>query len=176
LNTVLLVIFSIENYESLALDRESMHPLENLFGFVRMDAHDISTPDEMTRTIAHIDILKEAYQLLELEEVVSGRANLAGVQLEVEPTNEIVYDIMMANRTRDHCSGLPQTVRAEAGVLTEEEQIAFLQFREYLGLLKSAADTIRTSNEINSHFKLGSGSRIIPLLTLHGRFQAGGIA
>jgi hypothetical protein len=37
LDTSLLIIFSIENYEFIALDRESTHPLENFFGYVRMD-------------------------------------------------------------------------------------------------------------------------------------------
>jgi hypothetical protein len=64
---VLLLFFSIEKYESLALDVESTHPLENFFGYVRMDAHDINTPDEMTRTITHINIVKEACLMLQLE-------------------------------------------------------------------------------------------------------------
>jgi hypothetical protein len=75
LNTVLFLIFSIENYESIASDRQSTDPLENFFGYVRMDAHDIDTCEEVTRIISHIDIVKEAYHLLELEEMVPGRAN-----------------------------------------------------------------------------------------------------
>jgi hypothetical protein len=143
-----------------------------------MDAHDINTPDEMTRTIAHIDIVKEVYRLFELEEVVPGRANLAGVHLEAEPTNEIMYDIVMANRVAPEIIAAIclKAVHAEAGILMEEEQIAFLQSREYLGLLKPAADASRTKNEINTHFTLGSGSGTTRLLTLHGRSQAGGIA
>jgi hypothetical protein len=173
-----VIHFSMENSESLALDQESTHPLENFFGYVRMDAHDINTPDEMTRTIAHIDIVKEAYRVLELEEVVPGRANLTGVHLEAEPTNEIMYNIVTANRVASEIIAAIclKAVHAEAGVLTEEEQIAFLHFRAYLGLLKPAADASRTRNEINSHFTLGSGSQIIRLLTLPGRSQAGGIA
>jgi hypothetical protein len=31
LNTVLILIFSIENYESIALDRQSPHPLDNFW-------------------------------------------------------------------------------------------------------------------------------------------------
>jgi hypothetical protein len=163
LNMVLLLISSIENYESLALDRESTNPLENFFGYVRTDDHDINTPDEMTRTTAHIDIVKEVYRLLELEEVVPGRANLADVHFETEPTNTITYDIVMANHVA------PEIIAAiclkagysEAGVLKEEEKIAFRQFGEYLGLLKPAADASRTRNEINGHFILGSGSGIL---------------
>jgi hypothetical protein len=140
-----------------------------------MYVHDINTPDEMTRIITHIDIIKETYRLLELEEVVPGRANHAGVHLGAEPTNKIMYDIVMANRVAPEIIAAIclKAVHAEAEVLTEEEQIAFFQFREYFGLLKPAADASRTKNEINSHFKLGSGSRIIRLLTLYGRSQAG---
>jgi predicted Zn-dependent protease len=143
-----------------------------------MDAHGINTPDEMTRTMSHINIVKEAYRLLELEEVIPGRADLAGVHLEAEPTNEIMYDIVMANRVAPEIISAIclKAVHAEAGVLTGEEQIAFLQLRKYLDLLKQAADASRTRNGINSHFTLGSGSRIIRLLTSHGTFQAGGIA
>jgi hypothetical protein len=175
LNTVPLLIFSIENYESLALNRESTHPLENFFGYVKIDAPDINTPDEMTRTIPHIDIVKEVYRLFELEEVVPGQANLTGLRLEAEPTNEIMSDIVMANLVAPEIIAAIclKATHAEVSVLTEEEKIAFLQFREYLGLLKPAVDASRTRNEINSHSKLGSGSRIIRLLTLHGKSQAG---
>jgi hypothetical protein len=48
------------------------------------------------------------------------------------------------------------------------------RFLKYL--LKPAADASPTRNEINSHFTLGSGSRIIRLLTFSGRSQAGKIA
>jgi hypothetical protein len=77
LDTSLLIIFSIENYEFIALDRESTHPLENFFGYVRMDCEDINTPEQMTTTIAHTDIVKEAMQVLELRHRVPGRENLA---------------------------------------------------------------------------------------------------
>jgi hypothetical protein len=38
-----------------------------LFGYVRMDAHDINTCEEITRLISHTDIVKETYQFLELD-------------------------------------------------------------------------------------------------------------
>jgi hypothetical protein len=170
--------FSIENYESLALYRESTHPLENFFGYVRMDARDINAHDEITLTIAYIDIIKEASRLLELDEAIPSRPNLAGVHLETEPTNKIMYDVMMTNRVAPEIIAAIclKAVHIEAGVPTEEKQIAFLQFREDLRLLKQAADASRTKNEINSHFTPGSGSRIIRLLISHGTFQAGEIA
>jgi hypothetical protein len=67
-----------------------------------------------------------------LEEVVPGRTNLAGVRLEAESTNEIMYDIVMTNCVAPEVIAAicPKAVHAEAGVLTEEEEIAFLQFRE----------------------------------------------
>jgi hypothetical protein len=64
---------------------------------MQMDAHDINTYEEMTRTISQTDIVKEAYHLLELEEVVPGRANLAGVHLDEQPNNTITYHIEMAD-------------------------------------------------------------------------------
>jgi hypothetical protein len=62
-----------------------------------MDAHDIHTCEEMTRTISHTDIMKEAYHVLELEEVLPGRANLAGVHLDEQPNKAITYHIEMAD-------------------------------------------------------------------------------
>jgi hypothetical protein len=72
MNTVLLLIFSRENYGDIALDRESSHPFETFFGFVRMDSNDVNTPDAMTNTIAHTDMVKESYRVLELEDLVPG--------------------------------------------------------------------------------------------------------
>jgi hypothetical protein len=89
-----------------------------------------------------------------------------------------MYDIVMSNRVAPEIIAAIclKAVHAEAGVLTEQDQIAFLQFREYLGLLEQAADASWTRNEINTHFTLESGSRIIGLLTSHGTSQAGEIA
>jgi hypothetical protein len=42
--TVLLYIFAIENYSSLAIDHRSTHALENAFGFVKVDSQDANTP------------------------------------------------------------------------------------------------------------------------------------
>jgi hypothetical protein len=66
-------------------------------------------------------------------------------------------------------------VHSQADVLRVEEQIAFLQFTEYVLLLKRAADASRTKNEINGRFILGLDSRIIYLITAHGTFHAGRI-
>jgi hypothetical protein len=63
-------------------------------------------------------------------------------------------------------------VHSQADVLRAKEQIAFLQFTEYLLLLKMATDASRTKNEINDRFILGSGSRMVGLITAHGASQA----
>jgi hypothetical protein len=79
LDTVLLLIFSLENSISLAIDRESTPPLENFFAFMGMDSGEINTSKEMTITISHVDVVKESTGILELGEHVSGRVSLAGV-------------------------------------------------------------------------------------------------
>jgi hypothetical protein len=47
------------------------------FGFVRCDANNLNTANEMTRTIAHTVIVQEADRALELEEHAHHRVNLA---------------------------------------------------------------------------------------------------
>jgi hypothetical protein len=140
-----------------------------------MGAHDINTCEEMMRTISHTDIVKEACHLLELEEVVPGRANLAGVHLDEQPNNVITYHLEMAGPIPGEVIAAIcfKAVHSQAGVLRAEEQIAFLQFTAYLLLLKRAADASRTKNENNGRFTLGSGSQIIRLIIAHGTFQAG---
>jgi hypothetical protein len=62
-----------------------------------MDADDIDTCEEMTRTISHTDIMKEAYHLLELEEVVPGRANIAAVHFDEQPNSAVICHIEMVD-------------------------------------------------------------------------------
>jgi hypothetical protein len=83
--------------------------IEKLFGYIRMDANDINSCEEMTRTISHTDLAKEAYHLLELEEVVPGRANLAGIYLDEQLNNAITYHIETADPVpRSHRGDLSQ--------------------------------------------------------------------
>jgi hypothetical protein len=63
-------------------------------------------------------------------------------------------------------------MHSQADLRRAEEQIAFLQFTDYLLLLKRAYAS-RTKNEINSRFVPGSGSQIVNLITVHGASQAG---
>jgi hypothetical protein len=66
LNAILLLIFSLNHYQQFSLDRLGTHPLENFFGFMRWDANNINTADEMITTITHMDIVKKADQALEI--------------------------------------------------------------------------------------------------------------
>jgi hypothetical protein len=57
-----------------------------------------------------------------------------------------------------------KAVHADEAILTEGEEVAFIQFRDYLSLLRMAAKASRRDNEENHTFMLGSASRIIPML------------
>jgi hypothetical protein len=175
LDTVLLLIFSIENYNCLAIEHESTQPLENFFGFMRMQCHDINTTTQMTSTIVHTDIVKEANRVLEVKQRVRGRANLAGVHIGDTPEDATAYHIEMANLIPPETIAriCLQAVHAQDGSLTPDEIIAFLQFREYLCLLKKAADESQIANEINTRFIFGSASRIVRLITSHGTARRG---
>jgi hypothetical protein len=113
--------------------------LENFFGFVRMDCENVNTADRMTMTITHTDIVKEAAHSLQLNEHVSGRVNLAGVQLDNNnPSNKIMDHIELANPMAPKAIAqiCLKAVHVQQAVLSGEEQIGFLQFREYLGCYK----------------------------------------
>jgi hypothetical protein len=171
LDTSLLLIFSLETYTAIALDCESTHPLENFYGFLRMDCNDINTPEQMMAKIAHTDLVKEAHRVLGLKDRVPGRANLAGVQITGNPPDKVVYDVALTNAID------PQTiakiclkaVHAKEGSMTDEEQIAFLQFRDFLALLETPARESETYREINQRFNVGSATRIVRLLAVHNR-------
>jgi hypothetical protein len=168
---VLILIFSIQFYECIALDRESTHPLENFFGFVRMDANDVNTAERMTASIVHTDVVKEALRVLELDEHVPGRANLAGVRLTGTPSpDRITYDVVMANPIgADTIAELClKAVHAREGALNPDEQIGFLQFRNWLEQLQNPADESRLHREIAQRFILGSASRIVRIIVSHG--------
>jgi hypothetical protein len=173
-DTVLLLIFSIENYASLAIDHLSTQALENFFGFVRMDSHDINTPKEMTNMIVHTDIVNEANRVLEIDQTVPGRSNLAGVHIDEQPPRGTVYDIAFADLLPSETivSICLNAVHAAHDSLGPDEQVAFLQFRQYLTALQTAADHSCISNEINRRFIFGSESRIARLIISHGRAGA----
>jgi hypothetical protein len=175
LDTIMLFTFSIENYDIIALDRESTHPLENFFGFVRMDGHDVNTAEQTESTIAHTDLVKEAMEALELAQTVPGRENLAGVQLGTAPPDKVIYSIEMENGMSPEAIALIclKAVHVVEAGLDPDEEIAFLQFRHYLTLLQRAADDSKTSREINQRFSVTSAARIVHLVVSHGAGKLG---
>jgi hypothetical protein len=123
MDTVLALIVSVEEYDEFALDRVSTHPLTNFFGLVRKDANDINTPDEMEKTIAHTDIVKEAHRDLGVEEQVQNRVNVGGVHIDNRNPHAKVFDVKIPERW-DHASIAEiclKTVHAQHGVLSEDE-------------------------------------------------------
>jgi hypothetical protein len=170
LDTSLLITFSLDNYEFICLDRESTHPLENFFGFVRMDSDDINTGEHMTDTIAQTDIVKEAMGRLELTNKVQGRENLAGVHLTNVKPLKTVYDIALST-PMDPSDVAQLLLKSVHGLdkLTPEEQLGFQQFRNFLTLLETPARESRTSREIKQRFIVGSSSRIVRLLAVHNK-------
>jgi hypothetical protein len=166
LNTVLLFLFSLNNYTHLALDRLSIHPLKNFFGFVRWDANNLNTANEMTGTIAHTHILQEADRALELEEHAHHRVNLAGVHIDDTPSYAKTFHIKMpTNLDPETIAGIcVKVVHVQHDILSDNKLVAFIQFRDYLTLVATAAAASRTSKEIKERFRSGSGSRIVSLL------------
>jgi hypothetical protein len=134
-----------------------------------MDSNDVNTPEQMTTTIAHTDIVKTCSHVLQLEDHVPGRTNLAGVQID-EDESETMFNIELANPMPPEAIAqiCPKAVHAQEGALTEEEQIAFLQFQTYLRFLKKAADRSRTKKDMSFRFTLGSGTRTLLLIVSHG--------
>jgi hypothetical protein len=136
-----------------------------------MDSNDVNTPEQMTNTIAHTDMVKTCYRILDLEDHVPGRTNLTGVQIdEDEDEDEMMFNIELANPMPPEAIAqiCLKAVHAQEGALTEEEQIAFLQFQAYLRLLKKAANRSRTKKDMNCRFTLGSATRIVRLIASHG--------
>jgi hypothetical protein len=169
LNIVFLFLFSLSNYSHLALGRLSTHPLENFFGFVRWDVNNINTVNEMIETITHTDIVQEADRALELEEHAHRRVNLAGVHIEENSPHAKTFHIEMPpNRDPETIAGSSiKVVHIQHGILSDGELVAFLQFRDYLTLIATAAAASRTSKKIKQRFTCGSGSSIVSMLHAH---------
>jgi hypothetical protein len=56
-----------------------------------------------------------------------------------------------------------KVIHIQHGILSDE-LVAFLQFRDYLTVIATAAAAGRTSKEIKQRFTCGSGSRIVSML------------
>jgi hypothetical protein len=55
-------------------------------------------------------------------------------------------------------------VHVQHGILSDDELVVFLKFRDYLALVATAAAASWTSKEIKQWFRSSSGSRIVNLL------------
>jgi hypothetical protein len=127
-----------------------------------MDAHDVNTPDEMERTIAHTHIVKEAQWHLGLEERVHNRMNLAGVRLDASAPPGRMYEVeipesLSPDVIADICL---HAVHVGKDGLPDDEAVGFLNFVEYLRMLGRAADESVRNKEINQRFISGSGGQI----------------
>jgi hypothetical protein len=166
MDTVLDLILCIEEYPDIALDRVSTHPAETFFGLVRMDAHDVNTPDEMERSIAHTDIVSDAYRDLGLAAKVRNRISVAGVRIGETAPHTKIFNIawpenLTPNLLADIClKAVHMGPQAPPGLLTDEEQVWFWEFVQYLKDLTRAADASATNKEINQRFISGSGGKI----------------
>jgi hypothetical protein len=131
--------------------------------------NNIDTVNEMIGTIAHTDIVQEADRVLELEEHTHHRVNLAEVHIdENQPHTKTFYIQMPTNLNSETIAGISiKVVHIQHGILSDGELVAFLQFRDYLTLIATAAAASRTSKEIKQRFKSGSGSHIVSMLHAH---------
>jgi hypothetical protein len=168
LNTGLFVLFSLSNYGHLALDRLSPHPLE-LFWVREMGCEQYHIVNEMIGTIAHTDIVQETDRGLELEEHAHHRVNLAGVHIDENPPHPKTFHIkMITNLDAETIAVVSiKVVHIQHAILSDDELVAFLQFKDYLTLIATAAAASRTIKEIKQRFTHGSGSRIVNMLHVH---------
>jgi hypothetical protein len=163
LDTLLLLIFCIEKYRRLALDRLGTHPLENFFGFVRWDSNDINTAEQMIRTIAHADIAREAGRDLGLEEQLRKRVNLGGVHYDDDDRRGMMHQIeiprgldpdIIATICLNLASGYPN-------LDSEFVRNGFHCFTKYLTALGVIERASQIRGESDQQFACGSGSRIL---------------
>jgi hypothetical protein len=133
---------------------------------VRWKANNINTAEEMLRTIAHTDIVTDANRVLELDEQVHKRDNFGGVQIDDRSPNENTFDLEMPRNLDPETIAeiCLKAVHADEGILTEGEEVAFFQFRDYLLLLRVAVKASCRDNEENHTFVLGPVSKIITML------------
>jgi hypothetical protein len=125
---------------------------------MRWDANNINTVNEMIGTIAHTDIVQEADRAVELEEHARHCVNQAGVQIDENPPHTKTFHIEMpTNLDPERIAGISiKVVHIQHGFLSNNELVAFLQFRDYLTLIATAAAASRTSKEIKQRFTCGS--------------------
>jgi hypothetical protein len=158
LKTLLLLSFALRNYNQLALDR-----------FVRMGVHDVNTGDRMIRRIAQIDIIREADWNLGLGDSIRARVNLAGVRIGDPATDAVVapVDVPLSLEACQVAIICLKAVDAAQGILSEDEQLGYLQVQGYLRGLDSAARRSRLRTEVNYHLISTSVARIVTILEVH---------
>jgi hypothetical protein len=125
----------------------------------------------MESTIAHTDLVKEAISIMQLDERIPGRANLAGVRLSNTPQDEdSIYNIALGTGIGPLRIGMSLLKAAQypERELGAEDGLADREFREFLLFLQKEADESRINSEIDQRFNVGSGSRIVHLITSHG--------
>jgi hypothetical protein len=123
----------------------------------------------MIGAITHSDIVQKADHALELEEHAHHRVNLAGVHIDENPPHAKTFHIEMpTNLDPETITGIGiQVVHIPRAILSDDELVAFLQFRDYLTLIATAAAASRTSKETKHQFTCGSGSCIVSMLHAH---------
>jgi hypothetical protein len=169
LNTVLLLSAALRNYNRLAVDRLGTHPLENFFGSVRPGVHDVNTADQMIRRIAQTELVREADWHLGLEDSIRARVNLPGVRIGDPARDTLItpVDMPLSLEARKVAMLCLKAVHTAQRILSEDEQLGYLQVQEYLRGLDSAARRSRLRTEVDHHFIATSAARIVTLLEAH---------
>jgi hypothetical protein len=135
----------------------------------------MNTANEMTGTIAHTDVFQETDHALELEEHF--RVNLAGMHIDDTTPHAKTFHIEMpTNLNPETITGICiKVAHVQHGILSDDELVAFLQFRDYPTLLATAAAASRMNKEMNQRFTSGSGSPIVNLFLAHRTPTADGL-
>jgi hypothetical protein len=109
----------------------------------------MNTANEVTGTIVHTDIVQEADRALELEKHPHHRVNLAGLHTDDTQLHAEAFHIEMpTNLDPETAAGIcTQIVHVQHDILSDDEGVAFLQFRDYLPLRAAAAAASRTSKD-----------------------------
>jgi hypothetical protein len=164
-----LISFFLDQLQPSGTRSIEQAPIRKLFGFVRWDALNINTVNEMIGTIAHTDIVQEANRALESEEHAHHRVNLAGLQIDENPPHAKTFHIEMPTHLDlETIAGINiKVIHTQHDILSDDKLVAFLQFRDQLTLIATAAAPSRTSKEIKKQFTCGSGSRIVSMVHAH---------
>jgi hypothetical protein len=142
---------------------------KEFFGSVRWDSNGINTSDQMIRTIANTNIVKDATLDLGLEEQIKKRVNLGGVHYDDQSPNVKLFRIPTPSRPDGEtiASLCLAVLDQDPECLSEFAQVNFLHFVDYLKTVGQAEEVSVTRSEGNQRFICGSGSRIINGFAAH---------